>query len=184
MRLFRKNRTPEDVGRMLYEALRRGMESAKSLSVVGLLESLDADPDALDEQYLGEIAVGLMFGSAMAAERSSPPRVAEQIVAGMKTEFLQHVREQGASALQRAEWENVVAARFLAYRQELEGYSGFEPPWKVGRRFYWNLLGREENSAMCVKIATLYLLEGRDACQSVLNEHGPSILVNRGGRTA
>lgn len=184
MSLFKKTRTPEEVGRILYESIRHGMESTSALSVVGFLESLDADPELLDEQYLGEIAIGLMFGGTLAVERSAPPRVAAQIVAGMKAEFLQHLAEQGASAVQRAEWESVAAVRFLTYRQELEGYSGFEPPWRVGRRFYWSILGREDNTAMCVKIATLYLLEGREVCQRILNEEGPAILLNRGARRA
>ena len=118
-----------------------------------------------------------MFGGVMAVERSATLRVADEIIAGMKLAFLQHLEEQGADAIQRAEWESVLADHFLTYRQCLENYSGFEHPWKLGRQFYWNLVGVEEHAALLIKISTLYLLAGRDRCQELLNEYGPSLLV-------
>ena len=177
MRLFRKSLPPEELGAMLYEALRSGMESNDDLSMERFVQGLDRTNESLDEQYEGEIMVALMFGALLAIERSSSPRVAEQIAAGMKAEFLNHVHEQGASAVQKAEWEAVIAGRFLLYRQTLEGYSGYEPPWKLGRQFFWNLVGSEEYIAMSVKIATLYILAARDACQLLLNEYGPSLAI-------
>ncbi len=155
------------------------MESRDDLSLSGLLRSLDLEPQNLDEQYAGETMVALMFGATLAIERSASPRVAEQIGAGMKAEFLSHIKEQGATQLQKAEWESIIAGRFLDYRRSIEDYSGFEPPWKLGRQFFWNIIGEEKYIAMSVKIATLYILAGRDVCQTVLNEYGPSLLVPR-----
>ncbi len=169
---------PTALGPTLYEELRKGMESSGDLSMEGFLKSLDQDLSEANEQYAGEIAVGLMFGAVMAIERSASERVAEEIVAGMKLEFLRHLEEQGANAIQRAEWEIILADRFLGYRQCLEDYSGFEPPWKLGRQFYWNLIGVEEHVAMLIKISTLYQLAARDKCQELLNKYGPLVLVN------
>jgi hypothetical protein len=169
---------PEDLGATIYEELRRGLESETDLSIDDFVKSLDKDSTELDEQYAGEIMVGLMFGAVMAIERSASKHVAEQITSGMKLEFMRHLEEQGANAIQRAEWEIILADRFLGYREALENYSGFEPPWKLGRQFYWNLIGVEEHIAMLIKICTLYLLAARDKSQEVLNKYGPLILVH------
>jgi hypothetical protein len=179
VRIFRKHRRPEELGGLIYEALRKGMETQGDLSMERLLQSLSVEEKELDQQYAGEMIVGLMFGASMATKRSASQRVSGQINSGMKAEFFNHIAEQGASPVERAEWETIVAARFLAYEQCLEDYSGFEPPWRMGRQFYWNLLGHEEYNAMSIKIATLYLLTGRDASQELLNEHGPSLVVNK-----
>lgn len=197
LKLFRKQHRPEDLGAMIYEALRSGMESvppdeakgrgrahstkpASDLSMTGFLQSLDRSPADLDEQYVGEIMVALMFGAALAIERSASPHVAEQIDSGMKAEFFSHILEQGASPVEKAEWEAVIADHFLAYRQCMEDYSGFEPPWRLGRQFYWNLIGTEEYNAMSIKIATLYMLTARDVSQDLLNEYGPTLLMQKG----
>jgi hypothetical protein len=177
VKLFRKHIKPVDLGLILYEALRSGMESESDLSMDGYLKSLDTDVGGVCEQYAGEIVIGLMFGGLMAIERSAPSRVAEEIVSGMKLAFQQHLEEQGADAIQRAEWETILAERFLTYRHCIENYSGFEPPWKLGRQFYWNLIGTEDHTAMLVKISTLYLLAARDRSQDLLNEYGPSLIV-------
>lgn len=177
MGMFRRHLRPEALGGRIYEHLRAGMEGNEDLAVEAFLTSLDLDAGARHPQVRGEVMAGLLFGAVMAVERSATSRVAGRIVAGMRAEFLAHLEEQGASALQRAEWDAVLAARFLSYRQALEGYTGFEPPWKLGRLFFWNILGEELHVAMSVKIATLYLLLGRDACQDLLNEYGPQLVT-------
>jgi len=179
VKLFKKQLRPEELGAVLYEALRHGMGSDGNLSLERYISSLQRDPATLDAQYVGETMIGLMFGGLMAIERSAPPRVAEQIDAGMKTEFLQHIQEQGANSIQKAEWETIIASRFLDYRQFLSDYSGFEPPWKLGREFFWNVTATEAYDAMAIKISTLYVLEGRDVCQALLNEYGPSLLIHK-----
>lgn len=176
MGIFRKDLLPEALGARIYERLRSGMEGDDDLSADRFLASLDLDSGSAHAQVRGEIMAGLLFGAVMAVERSAASWTANRIVAGMRTEFLAHLEEQGASTLQRAEWDAVLAARFLAYRQALEGYTGFEPPWKLGRLFYWNILGEELHVAMSVKIATLYLLCGRDLCQDLLNACGPRLV--------
>lgn len=178
MRLFKKHILPAELGSRLYEELRKGLESSNDLSLDGFLKSLDTDIRTVNDQYAGEIMVGLMFGAVMAIERSASERVAEEIIAGMKLEFFRHLEEQGANAIQRAEWETILAERFLGYRQCLVDYSGFEPPWKLGRQFYWNLIGAEEHVAILIKISTLYLLAARDRSQHVLNKFGPLVLVS------
>jgi len=173
---FRKHLRPEDVGSKIYELLRICAESDEDLSLVSLLSNLDLRREALHEHVEGDVMIGLMFSAILATERSTTPRTARKIIMGMTGEFLHHLEEQGADAVQRAEWEATIAQMFLAYRNCMDGYSGFEPPWKLGRQLYWNLVGNEEYGAMSIKIATLYLLTARDRVQSLLNEWGPFIL--------
>lgn len=175
--LFQKNLRPSDLGIIIYEHLRKGMTSNEDLSMFNLLSGLDVKAEDLDEQHVGEIMIGLMFGATLAIESSASPRASQQIVSSMKAEFLNHLDEQGATTLQKAEWEAVLADRFLTYRKALEGYSGFEPPWKLGRSFFWNIINNEVHIAMCVKICTLYLLAARDLCSEVLKEMGPRLVM-------
>jgi hypothetical protein len=177
MALFRKYLKPEDLGASLYELLRSGLESESDLSLSRLLRNLEIEQGDLHNQYAGDVMVALMFAATMAVERSASNRVAKAIVSGMKSEFANHLEEQGANPVQQAEWELTLADTFLMYRSCLENYSGFEPPWRLGRQFYWNLLGREEYVAMSIKIATLYLLTARDMAQNLLNKLGPMVLV-------
>ncbi len=178
LNLFKKHKRPEDLGAMLYEALRGGMEGGDDLSLAGFITSLDRAPEDLEKNYHGEVMVGLMFAAGLAVERSASAKVANRILSGMKAEMLNHLEEQGANLLQRTEWEAVVASRFLVYRKCLEDYSGFEPPWKLGREFFWNVIGEEEQIAMSIKIATLYLMEGQSLSQKLVNTYGPTLLVS------
>ena len=175
MRLFQKNLKPSDLGILIYERLRKGMQSTDDLSMNGLLMGLEVVPEELDAQHVGEIMMGLMFGATLAIESNAGARAAQQVVSSMKAEFLNHLDDQGATLIQKAEWEAVLADRFLAYRRCLDGYSGFEPPWKLGRAFFWKILGNDVHIAMCVKICTLYLLAARDACTEILKEYGPRL---------
>ncbi len=181
MKLFRKNQTPEELGAKLYEALRAGMASETELSVERFVGSLDMPPDTLDEQYVGEVMIGAMFAAQLAVERSTWQGLARQISRGMYDEFLLHLREQGASPVQIAEWETVAAARFTDYRASLEGYEGFEPPWKLGRQFFWAIVGTKEYRALPIKIATYYLLEARNVAQHLMNQYGPTLVVDFAG---
>ena len=175
--LFRKHIPPEDVGSRIYELLRHSAESDEDLRIDALLTHLDLRETDLHEQLMGTVMGGLMFAAILATERSTTPRTSRKIIVGMTEEFLRHLEEQGANQVQRAEWEAALAGMFLAYRQCMDGYSGYEPPWKLGRQFYWNLVGNEEYAAMSIKIATLYLLTARDRVQNLLNECGPLMLT-------
>ena len=177
MKLFRRHYSPEEIGAMIYEALRAGMASDGELSVKTLIENLDRTEAELQDQYVGEIMIGAMFGASLAIDRSTSPWIGEQICHGMHQEFFTHLAEQGASDQQVIEWRAVVRGRFLEYRQCMEQYEGFEPPWKMGRQLFWNMTGVAEYLAMSIKIATLYVLAARDAVQPLLNQYGPSIVV-------
>ncbi len=177
MNFFKKEIRPEDLGAILYESIRSGMENDGSLSVETFIRAIDREPSDLDENFRGEIAAGLMFAATLAIEKSATPKVAHRILGGLKTEFFDHLQEQGANAIQQAEWEAVLANRFLTYRKSLEEYSGFEPPWKLGREFFWNIIGEQAHIAIAVKIATLFLLEGQDMSQKLLNVYGPTLIV-------
>jgi hypothetical protein len=178
MKLFRRHYSPEEVGAMIYETLRAGMASDAELSVRVLIENLDRTEADLQDQYVGEIMIGAMFGAALAIDRSSSHWMGELICGGMHQEFYAHLAEQGASEPQVLEWRMVVKERFLEYRGCMEEYEGFEPPWKMGRQLFWNITGVEEYLAMSIKIATLYVHAARDAVQPLLNQYGPSIVVH------
>jgi hypothetical protein len=178
MKLFRRNYSPGEVGAMIYETLRAGMASEGDLAVRTLIDNLDRTEANLHDQYVGEIMIGAMFGAALAIERSTSPWIGGQICRGMHQEFFTHIAEQGASEKQVLEWRAVVQERFQTYRQCMEQYEGFEPPWKLGRQLFWNLTGTQEYLAMSIKIATLYVVAARDAVQPLLNQYGPSIVVS------
>jgi hypothetical protein len=179
MKLFRRHYSPAEVGALIYETLRAGMASDENLSVRALIDNLDRTETELEDQYVGEIMVGAMFGATLAIDRSTPGWVGQEICRGMHQEFYMHLAEQGASEQQVLEWRTVVQERFHEYRRCMEQYEGFEPPWKMGRQLFWNLTGTEEYLAMSIKIATLYVLAARDAVQPVLNQYGPLITVRQ-----
>ena len=178
MKLFRKHCTPEELGARVYESLRAGMASDGDLSIQRFLTSLDVTSDDLQEQYVGEVMIGAMFAATIAINRSTSAWMGEQIVQGMINDFLLHLSEQGAMLRQIEEWRAVVRERFDEFRITMEGYEGLEPPWKMGRQFYWNMSGREEYLAMNIKISTLYLLEALDQAQEIVNLYGPSLVVD------
>lgn len=178
MKLFRRHYAPEEIGSMIYETLRAGMASDGDLSVKNLIENLDRTETDLQDQYVGEVMIGAMFGATLAIDRSTSPLIGAQICRGLHQEFYMHLAEQGASEEQVLEWRAVVQERFQEYRRCMEQYEGFEPPWKMGRQLYWNLTDTEEYLAMSIKIATLYVLAARDAVQPVLNQYGPSIALH------
>lgn len=178
MKLFRKHLTPEDLGALIYEQIRLRLASEDALSIAALLRTIERDPESLPEQHVGAVMVGSMFGAMLAVERSTSAWIADRISRGMQREFDRHLREQGASDAQIVEWEAIIADQFLLYRSALDGYEGFEPPWKLGRLFFWNIIGAEEYVAPAIRHATLYLLAIRDAAQDLVNEHGPGLVVN------
>ncbi len=163
---------------MLYETLRAGMASDGDMSVARFIASLDRKPSDLHEQYVGEVMIGSMFGAVLCIERSTSKWMAEQIVTGLVAEFLNHLKEQGARPSQIEEWQRIVSEHFAEYRRCLCDYEGLEPPWKLGRQFYWNITGVEEYIAMSIKIATYYILAAQDAAQKIVNEYGPTVVVN------
>lgn len=175
MGFFKKNLLPSELGAHIYESLRRALQSDSDLSLQRLIVGLELVPEELHDQYVGEIMIGLMFGATLAIESAASPRAAQQIISSLKAEFLNHLEEQGATAIQRAEWEAVLANRFLTYRATLEGYTGFEPPWKLGRALFWNIINNEVHIAMCVKICTLYMMAARDMCLEILRQFGPRL---------
>ncbi len=175
--LFQKNLRPSDLGIVIYERLRKAMTSNDDLSMFNLLSGIEVKSEDLDEQHVGEVMIGLMFAATLSIEASASTRAAQQMASSMKAEFLNHLDEQGATTIQKAEWEAVLADRFLTYRKTLDGYSGFEPPWKLGRAFFWNIINNEVHVAMCVKICTLYLIAAKDMCGEILKEMGPRLTM-------
>jgi hypothetical protein len=173
----KKQFTPDALGASLYEALRAAMTSASVLSIERLLASIGKMPADLDEQYVGDIMIAVMFGATLSIERSTEQWIGERIVAGMQNEFFRHLEEQGATPHQVAEWRDVLANRFQEYRACAAGYDeGLEPPWKVGRQLYWLLTGTVEYLALPIKNSTLFVLAARDQAQLLMNEYGPHII--------
>jgi hypothetical protein len=176
MRLFRRQYQPGEFGALLYETVRAAIAAPSGeLSFVQLLKNLDWTFDRLPPQHVGEVVIGSLFAATLAIDRSVPRWISGDITGGMCAEFRVHLGEQGASHEQVAEWAQVLMTRFAELHQELEGYDGLEPPWKLGRRFLWNILGEEEKSALRIKHATLFLLAARDRAQQLLNTYGPDI---------
>ncbi len=172
---MRKNLTPETLGALLYETLREGVASTEELAIEKLLTELQIPEETLPRQYVGEIMLGCLFAAALAVERSTSQGIGKRIVEGMRTEFVSHLREQGATPQQAEEWMGVIERHFAEYRLCMEEYTGLEPPWKLGREFLWNFSGRKDYVALSIKHATEYLLTAEGLAQQVLNTHGPHV---------
>lgn len=170
--------TPENLGAMIYEALRSSLASGGSFSVDTLVRRIGKSEEDLPEQYVGAIMVGSMFGAVLAIERSTAKLIGQRIVEGMQEEFFRHLREQGASANQIGDWQEIVGEHFQVYRSSLEGYEGFEPPWKLGRQFLWGITGVEEFIGTAIKGATLHILAAQETAQDLVNRYGPTLTVN------
>jgi hypothetical protein len=178
VKLFRKNLTPEELGATIYEKLRAHLASDDELSIGALLRKLARREEELPDQHQGAFMVGTMFGAVIAIERSTSSWNAKRITDGMHREFFAHLREQGASASQVKDWEQIVNDHYAVYRTALEGYDeGGEPPWRLGRQFLWNIIGAEEYVATQIKEATLFLLQALDVAQSLLNKYGPTLIL-------
>jgi len=176
MRLFRRHYSAQEVGALLYEALRAAIASQSgALSLRLLLAQFERRQEDLPVQHVGEIVIGAMFAASLAVERSVPQWMSGVIVGGMRAEFLSHLREQGASQDQVAEWQTVCNERFGEFARELERYDGLEPPWKFGRRFLWDVVAAQEYRALSIKHATMFLLSARDRAQELINAYGPHI---------
>jgi hypothetical protein len=173
-----KNLTPETLGALLYETLREAVASTEELAVHKLLSELEIPEETLPRQYVGEIVIGSLFAATLAVERSTSQWIGERIVEGMTTEFVSHLREQGATPREADEWTGVVERQFAEYRLCMEGHTGLEPPWKLGRKFLWNFSGQKDYVALSIKHATDYLLTAEDLAQQVLNTHGPHLDLN------
>jgi hypothetical protein len=178
VKLFRKNLTPEELGAIIYEKLRAHLASDDELSISALLGKIERREEDLPEQHQGAIMIGTMFGAGIAIERSTSRWIAKRILDGLQREFLAHLKEQGASANQIKDWEQIVRAHFAVYRKALEGYDeAGEPPWRLGRELLWNIIGAEEYVATQIKESTLFLLEALDVAQSLMNKYGPTLIL-------
>jgi hypothetical protein len=172
---MRKHHTPETLGALLYETLREAVASTEELAVEALITRLEIEEETLPRQYVGEIMVGCLYAATLAIERSTSEWIGRRIVAGMKEEFVSHLREQGATPQQAEQWKGVVERQFAEYGLSMEGYEGLEPPWKLGRQLLLHFSGRDDYAALAVKLATEYLVTMQDLAQRVLNDHGPRL---------
>jgi len=172
---MRRPLTPEGLGALLYEMLREAVASTEELAIGGLLARLEIEEETLPRQYVGEIMIGCLYAATLAIERSTSEWIGGRIVAGMKEEFVSHLREQGATSQQTEQWRGVVERHFVEYGQSMEGYEGLEPPWKLGRQLLRNFSGRNDYTALSVKHATEYLVTMQNLAQKVLNDRGPRL---------
>jgi hypothetical protein len=173
--MMRKHLTPETLGALLYETLREAVASTEELAVGKLLSRLEIEEETLPRQYVGEIMAGCLYAATLAVERSASEWIGQRIVAGMKEEFVSHLREQGATPQQVQQWKGVVDRHFVEYGLSMEDYEGLEPPWKLGRQLLQNFSGRDDHPALSVKHATEYLVTMQTLAQQVLNDYGPRL---------
>jgi hypothetical protein len=172
---MRKHLTPETLGALLYETLREAVASTEELAIEEFLTRLEIEEETLPRQYVGEIMVGCLYAATLAVERSTSEWIGRRIVAGMKKEFVSHLREQGATEHQAEQWSGVVDRQFVEYGLSMEGYEGLEPPWRLGRQLLQNFSGRVDFAAHTVKNATEYLVAMQNLAQRILNDHGPRL---------
>ena len=173
-----RNLTPEELGAGIYEMLRASMSSGGDLSLERLQGALAEHEEVLDEQFAGTVMIGAMYAATLAVGRSTTTWVSERIQGGIISEFYAHLKEQGASSEQVSEWKVVLAEHWQEYARVLDGYEGYEPPWRFGRSLLWFLSSDDHHLALAVKDATMFLLKAEETAQDLMNTHGPKLEVD------
>jgi hypothetical protein len=173
--MFRSRLTGSGLGALVYEELRTEVAGDGVLSLVRLVERLRDVSAPAHPQSAGEVMIACMFSATLAAGQVGTPGFPEELRSGLETEFIRHLREQGAGEGQVEEWRVVLAEHFAEYYRTMDMHAGVALPAMLGREFLWNLTGEEIAIPVCDTICTTYMTAARAVAARVIERHIPRL---------
>ena len=161
------------MGAELYESLRQELEPGGVLSVERLCNDLIEGGAIPHDQSTGEAMIGCLFAAAVAIESSAWRAHAAGIREGAETEFLRHLREQGATTEQAEEWEAVMRDRYAEFFQCLPADASVPLPESLGESLVLHLSGADAVTPYAALRATQYLTSARAKVRILLDKTPP-----------
>jgi len=169
--MFRSRLTGSGLGALVYEELRTEVAGDGLLSLDRLVERLRDVSAPAHPQSAGEVMIACMFSATLAAAQAGTPGFPEEFRSGLETEFIRHLREQGAGESQIEEWRVVLAEHFAEYYRTMDTHADAALPAMLGREFLWNLTGEEIAIPVCDNICTTYMTAARAVAARVITRH-------------
>jgi hypothetical protein len=173
--MFRSRLTGPALGALVYEELRMEVAGDGVLSLGRLVERLRDVSAPAHAQSAGEVMIACMFSATLAAGQVDAPGLPGDFRSGLETEFIRHLREQGAGEEQVEEWRVVLAEHFAEYYRTMDTHAGAALPAMLGREFLWNLTGEEITIPVCDNICTSYMTAARAVAARVIARHLPRL---------
>jgi hypothetical protein len=173
--MFRSRLTGSGLGALVYEELRTEVAGDGLLSLSRLVERLRDASAPAHPQSAGEVMIACMFSATLVAEQVGVPGFLEELRIGLETEFIRHLREQGASEEQVEEWRVVLAEHFAEYYRTMDSHADTALPSMLGREFLWNLTGEENTVPVCEMLCTTYMTAARAVAARVITRHLPRL---------
>lgn len=173
--MFGSHFTASGLGALAYEELRGEVAGDGILSLDRLVERLRDASAPARPQSAGEVMIACMFSATLVAEQAGTPGFLEEFRSGLETEFIRHLREQGASEEQVEEWRVVLAEHFVEYFRTMDSHADAALPSMLGREFLWNLTGEETTVPVCEYLCTTYMTAARAVAARVITRHLPRL---------
>lgn len=149
-----------------------GLTSSTNLSCEAFIRRLGADSRKLSFQYRVEVLIGLLFSAALATVFEYAYLGFKGILNGIKSEFLRHAREQGATDENILQLDSLFMDRMCQYSTLLSNDPRDEERvlQDLSKQLYWNIVGCEEDNANAIVHAQQYLFAASTGTQAVLKE--------------
>lgn len=168
-RIFKSKKeiSPDQLGKYLYQAIQLGLSSRSELSIDLLLTRLELAENDLILEYQTEVILALMYQAILAVDNKYNFPVAGYIINGMTKEFLSHTKEMGATDNQLTSFLSLFEVRTKEYADAEKNKTLDGPAYWIGKSFMENLTGAEQdildpitpiNFAICSEFLTASLV--------------------------
>jgi predicted lactoylglutathione lyase len=149
MNLFKKRISSSEMGAIIFEVTRNWIKHHTK----GFLSELGMQPNQeYESRCIVEIFIYFLFGVLLIIKKKYDDPIADYIMDVVKEHFMITAKE----IKNESELEQLFVNRFLQYYSCLENKSGAGPMWHLSKQFYWNIIGREEMSAIAIYKVGIY----------------------------
>jgi len=146
-RIFKSKKeiSPRQLGKFLYQAIQMGLSSRSELSIDSLLDRLELTENDLILEYQSEVILALMYQVILAVDSKYNFPIAGYIINGMMEEFLSHTKEMGATGNQLESFLSLFEVRTREYADAEKNKTLYGPAYWIGKSFLENLTGIEQD---------------------------------------
>lgn len=161
--------TAKELGTLIYQAVQMGLASSTDLSCEVFMKRLGMD---LANNGEAEIILGLLFSAGIATIFEYNYQSFKAILDGIRTEFLRHSKELGATQEDADHLDVLFIERMRQYSSFLSDKPEDEARilQNIARQYYANVTGSNEEHTLGIAEARSYLLAASAGVRAVLRE--------------